>query len=712
MSAPFEELLSLEDGTGAFDEESVEESPGMSEEDVKSAIGAELQDAREIIEGDVGERRRLAQSYYKGDLFGNEVEGRSSVVLTPVADTIDWIMPSLMRILFGGHEVAKYNPVAEGDEAGAEQATDYCNHVFMQENNGFKIGHTLCKDALLEGLGVGRVYYEDKLEPIYSRLESVSAEEFALMQEDDPSLEIIESSPSPDVVPAPLPPPGANGAEAPPPPAPVERFDVKVKTIRKTNRIRVRAIAPENFLMARRHAELDEETPFCAERSKLTRSDLVAMGFSREQVETIPSHGDMAEMTSANVERYEDEQPTYSDDFRTGAMQTVWVYDGFIRLDVDGDGLAELRHFIAGGENAEVLLVDEPASWVSFFDLCPILMSHKFHGRSVADLVMDLQRIQSTILRQILDNMYLTNNARTIAVEGQVEIDDLLVSRPGGVIRVQQLDAVGPFVTPALGPMAQNTLDYIDGVKESRTGMSRASQGLDASTLRNTTATGISQLMSAAQMRVDLIVRIFAECGLKRMFKLILREMVERPLKKRVLRLRNQWVPVDATKWNAEMDCTIQLGLGVGQATERIEFLGRILELQARAVEMGGMGTLVELDNLYNATREMTRAMGFKIDNQFFTNPAGKQPAPPKPDPLLVEAEANAKEGEAKVRLEMAKLEFESQQAAAELDFKRYECEKRAELEREKIESQERIALANASTKERVARKKPAKAAA
>ena len=691
LVSQFEDLDELVDA----DEIAEELAEGaMSDDDIRNAIAMEIADARQVVEGEIGERRRLAQKYYKGSLFGNEQEGRSEVILTPVADTIDWIMPSLMRILFGGTEVGRFSPVAEGDEDVAEQASDYTNHVFMQENNGFKIGHTLCKDALLEGLGVGRVYYEQKREPAYSRLSGVTLEQLTAILGQDDSLEIIASSPT--VEPEPPPQMDPNG-QLPLPPQP--RFDVQVKSIQTSGRIRIRAFAPENFLIARRHADLDDDTPFSAERVRLTLSDLVAMGFDRDLVETIPS-GDSLDYDAASSERFEDEDPGTGDgDFRMGQMRSVWVTDGFIRLDVDGDGIAELRHFIVAGDNAEVLLIQEPAAWNSFFDLCPILMSHKFYGRALSDLLMDLQRIQSTVLRQMLDNIYLTNNSRTVVVEGQVEIDDLLVSRPGGVIRASAPGMVEPLLVAPLGPMAQNMLDYMDGVKESRTGMSRASQGLDASTLRNTTATGISQLMSAAQMRVDLIVRIFAECGLKRMFKLLLREMVERPMKARVIRLRNKWVEVDPSRWNSAMDVTIQVGLGVGQATEKIEFLGRILALQKEAIEVGGVGLLVTLDNVYNSMREMTRSMGFKLDTQFFSDPTGKEPPQPPPNPLQIEAEANAKEGEAKIRFDMEKLKFEAQQAAAELDFKRYECEKNAELDREKIASQERIALAGMTSK-------------
>jgi hypothetical protein len=375
------------------------------------------------------------------------------------------------------------------------------------------------------------------------------------------------------------------------------------------------------------------------------------------------------------------------------ASREVLITECHLLIDEDGDGYSERRKINVAGEGTGMkILDDEECNHNPIVSITPVPMQHQLFGRSVADLVMDLQLIRSTLLRQMLDNLYLTNNPRVAVLEGEVELDDLLTSTPGGAVRIRTPGAVEPLNIQPLGPMAFNMLEYLEGVRENRTGVTRYQQGMDAASL-NQTARGITAIMTAAQARIELIARIFAATGLKRLFKLLLRLMVETPLKERVIRLRGEWVPMDPSKWNADMDVHIQVGLGVGQATERIQSLMQLLQVQDGMASKGLGGFLVTPDNAYHAASKLADAMGFTVEGQFFTDPNGKPPPPPPPDPKMVEIQQEAEQEKARLELEKQRLEYEVDREKARAEFRERELAAQTELERQRIKSQEIIAL-------------------
>src|SRR5262249_6238296 len=306
--------------------------------------------------------------------------------------------------------------------------------------------------------------------------------------------------------------------------------------------------------------------------------------------------------------------------------------------DWDGDGIAERGKVTVAGGGQEILDNEPWDGPLPFISLTPIPMPHRFFGLSIADLVMDLQLIKSTILRQILDNLYLSNNGRHI-ISDQVNLDDLLTARPGGIVRLKngELPAQGhilPLDTPLVAAQALPMLEYIDGVRENRTGVTRYMQGLDADTL-NKTASGINQIMTAAQQRVELIARIFAETGVKDLFRKILELVNRHQSAPRIVRLRNRWVPMDPREWNTQMDVSISVGLGTGNKDQMLVHLRSLLEIQVQAIRMqGGVdGPLVRLENVYNTLAKLVENAGLKSPDAYFTDPTQRPPAAPPPPP-------------------------------------------------------------------------------
>jgi hypothetical protein len=439
----------------------------------------------------------------------------------------------------------------------------------------------------------------------------------------------------------------------------------------------------------------------------VTVSDLIALGYSREIVENLPSD-DTPEYSQGRTERLSEDEtfPVTTAERTDPASREIWTTECYLRIDEDGDGYAELRKIMVVGEQAITILADEEINSQPFSSLTPIPMPHKFFGLSIADQVSDLQLIRSTLLRQMLDNMYLVNNGRYEVVEGAVEIDDLLTSRPGGVVRVTAPGMVNPLPTQPFNQSVYGLMDFLENVRQMRTGAGMQNQGLDASTFRNQTATGVSQVMSAAYARVEMIARIFAETGVKDLFKKLLRLMIENPVKDRVIKLRGEWVEVDPSCWNAGMDVEVEVGLGVGQAGERIQYLTNVLEVQAKA-KMAGLGNVVSPDNVYRTGVKMIEAMQIPNPELYFTNPNGKPPDPPSPSGSdqvkLAETKRRAEDNAKQLALDGNKLKLEMAESKAMAEFRVMEMLERLKLGGGGVQSAEKIALANISSQKQIA---------
>ena len=403
------------------------------------------------------------------------------------------------------------------------------------------------------------------------------------------------------------------------------------------------------------------------------------MGYDRDLIDRLPGAED-DDPTGEQHERsaFDDEQGDRTlADGPNRAMREVWITECYVKADWDGDGIAERRKVTVAGSGPEILDNEPWDGPVPFISVTPILMPHRFFGLSIADLVMDLQLIKSTILRQILDNLYLSNTGRHI-ISDQVNLDDMLTSRPGGIVRLKNGAMPGqghilPLDTPLVASQAFPMLEYIDGVRENRTGVTRYNQGLDADTL-NKTATGINQIMSAAQQRIELIARVFAETGVKDLFRKILELVNRNQNAPRIIRLRNRWVPMDPREWSTQMDVSINVGLGTGNKDQMLLHLQNLLSIQVQAIRMqGGIdGPLVTLENVYNTLAKLVENAGLKSADPYFTAPGARpaMPAPPQPapatspDPAVVAVQQQA-------QVAAARLAFDRQRAAADLALDR-----------------------------------------
>lgn len=637
----------------------------MSEEAFQGAVKAAITDAEDYIDDEIAPQRRLATKFYRGDNFGNEEEGRSQVVMTEVRDTILAMMPSLLRVFTASEKPVEFSPRKAEDVPMAEQATDYVSYIFNIDNPGFSIMHSWLKDALTTKLGIVKWYTAttyDVRENSYSGLDQA---QINVLQTDSTvsSLEAVQTG---------------EGEPDPMTGLPSPLFDVFVRRQIEHKRQVVECVPPEEFIIARNARDLDS-ADYVGHRSLKTMSELVEMGYDRDEIE---QNGNTSSSFDLN-----DEAQTRNPglrEFLGGTSETSdpsmrrYLYvESYIRIDKDGDGVAELRRVCTLGE-ASYILHDEVAEDVRFAVICPDPEPHMVIGSSIADQVMDLQLIKSNIVRNTLDSLAQTIHPRTAYVEGAVNTDDLMNVETGGLVRVTQPGMIQELGSTFVGQQAMPILAYIDDIKASRTGMSKASQGLDADVLQSTTKAAVTATMSAAQERLEMVARIFAETGVRRLFRGLLKEIIRHQDRVRVVRLRNSWVPVDPRAWDADMDVVVNVGLGTGSIEQKVQTLMAVLAQQKEILQtLGPNNPIVSIKQMRNTIAQILELQGVKDATRYFNEITPEieqqmaQPQQPAPDPTQilaqVEAEKIKKDIEIADKKMAADIEAQNKKMAVEI---------------------------------------------
>ena len=649
----------------------------MDDDELQAIITQDITDAISYIDTDISPTRARGTEYYRGDPFGNEEEGRSQVVAMEVRDTVSAMLPSLMRVFFSTENVVEYTPEGPEDVEGSKQATDYANFIFTKDNNGFMTTYAIFKDALVRKCGIAKYWWED--------VESVRIEEYSGL--DDQTLQILEQEAAEVKIVVSYPDPAfekqmqqllpqidpMTGQPVPMPPPPM-LHDVQIKRVLKDGRIKIMAVPPEELLLDRRARSFDD-AGIIAHRKMATVAELIAMGYDEDEIEENISSTDLD-----NNEEYLARQPlstTFGTNDSANPMQRRALYiEAYARIDYDGDSIPELRKICCIGASYKVVR-NLPASYNPFVDFpCdPEPHTSPLEAMSIFDITHDLQEIKSEILRNTLDSLAQSIHPRTAVVEGQVNMDDVLNNETGAVIRMRAPGMVQPFSTPFVGQAAFPMLDYMDQIKEDRTGMSKAAMGLNPDALQSSTKAAVAATISASQGRIELTARLMAE-GMKKLFKGILFLMTTHQDKPRMIRLRNEFVEIDPRAWNSNMDVNINIGLGNGDLNERMQALMMISGKQQEALtQLGPQNPLVTPSQYAYTLRKIVEMSGFADTSQYFNAiPADYQPpAPPapKPTPEEVLAQVQAKSIEADIQKKAAELELKRDQMIRDDDFRR-----------------------------------------
>ena len=671
-------------------------------------VESHIDDSLGFIETETSQERQTALEYYLREPYGNEVEGRSQIVTGEVAEVVDGALPQIMKVFTTSSKAVEFEPVNVGDGAIAEQVTAYVNHIFYKDNNGFELMHDWFKDGLLQKVGVLKAYWDDKKNTTKEKYENLTEDELAMIMQDE-EVEIVEQEEVEEVIEQ-EPQPAMDPMTGQPmmdemgmpmmmdvPPIVNVYYNVKCKRTKDSSKVKIENVAPEEFLIDKRATTIEDAT-FVAQRSLVTRSDLIAMGYDPEVVASL-STGDTLDYTPERVARFgAGEQPFNTNDSNDESMEIVEYYECYVRTDMDEDGVAEL-HRVCYADNQ--ILMSEECDYVPFHSVCPIPVPHKFFGQSLADRAVDLQLIKSTVTRQMLDNLYLTNNYRVGAVEGQVNLDDLLTSTAGGVIRIKNPNALVPMTVQSSAAQSFPMLEYLDSIQAKRSGVSDAQQGLNPDILSNVTATAVSAMTSASQGKLELIARIFADTGMTSLFKGILQLVCKYQDKERIIKINNNFVPMNPREWNTQYNVTVNVGLGTGGKQEQLATMQMILAKQEEVIKGYGLANpLVNLKQYRDTLAKFINMAGFKDDSAFLMEISEEQAmqmaqqaaqTPPKDDPntaaakILAEverekAQIKMQEQMAKLNLEKEQMQLKAQKEMLELQQQRMEFEKEMAL--------------------------------
>jgi hypothetical protein len=666
----------------------------MSEGELLAVLDFELYNALGRHDGELSEQRRRSMRAYYGEAIGNEVAGRSRIVTRDVMEVVEWAMPELLDVFTSDDIVAKFLPNSEQDEDEARQATDYINHVFFNQNAGFSIFHDMFKDALMQKTGTVKCWWDDT--DRVTREEYSGLDDFAFQKlVSDEEVEVLEHSASP------ITDEETTQALGLPPEMPLMVHEVSIKRTNSDGRIRVEVVPPEEVLINKRARSVDD-ADLIAHRIYTTVSKVKEMfpDFDEDLIEQMQGD-DEQEWDEEFIARHDFDDVYGGDETFNNRWlgRKIWITECYMNIDWDGDGVAELRKITKSGQQIlENIEVDEKP----FSIITPIPIPHKLFGMSLADITMDLQVTKSAILRNLLDNIYNLNHGRFEAVDGQVNMDDLLTSRAGGVVRVKTPGALRRLDTPQVPNGGWEMINKMDEMRDGRTGISKFRTGLDTDFLNNAKAGPVDNQMEAAGARLRLYARIFAQTGIRDMFTKMYKLMVTHQKHTDVIKLRGQWSPIDPSAWGGECNVQVKVGLGHGDRAKKIQEMSMIGQQYAMLRQDPEMREMVSRDNVYTAFSEGLRAMEYKNVGDFITDPKKLPPYKPQPDPKAQAEQAKAQaemkriemDGQ-KMQMEMqvnqAKLGLEQQKSQLEIQKLQLEASKeqqKAEIEMAKLQAQ------------------------
>ena len=680
-----------------------QEDGKLSDEDILAIVSSELSSASGASENDaIQAGRQKALAAYLGDK-GSVVEGRSSVVSTDVADAIEWIMPEVMKAFTQNNEVVTFDPVGPDDRRQAQIESRYVYDILMKDNEGFIALHEFFKDALLQKNGFFKIWYENEPCVTVENYTGLNPLEFEMLQQ-DPELEVTgmtERTHSDE-----------HGT--------MHVYDVNVKRTRHTGKIRIKCIAPDDMRINRMHDSVClKDARFIAHAMTMTKSDLIEAGFDKEIVDSLPTESEeFRESKNYRFSMQGENVAPYGGNSKDPSMYTYDVSECYMRIDLDGDGIAErVKITVAGFDNpTHILDIEEVEEW-PFVSATAILMSHKLFGLSVYDRLKEIQEQKTAIWRNILDNMYLKNNQRTIAVEGMVNLDDLLISRPGGIIRTKNLNAVQPYQTPDLGSDVYRMVDYLDQVRAGRVGVSPEGSIADQSIGDAVGSEGVERLLTQKEELVGLMVRVFAETGIKPLMQMIRRLLMKHIDATVDYEYHDEWVQVAPKNWFQRNRTTVRVGTGSGNRQQQASALTAVLGYQEKLLANPGQALVTEA-NVFTALDDLAKVSGMPGAGAYFLDPdspAGKENKQRVASNMqqqqqkeLQEAQmlaqtnakiAEAEQGKAQAALANVKLTAENKQLQMQLDAIKNSSENEIkQLQQQLAEAQ---ALSNANHKDK-----------
>jgi hypothetical protein len=631
----------------------------MDDRTLLALIDAESRNSVGYLGGRMAGLRQKALQYYLsqayGDLAPPEVAGRSTIVTTDALEVVEAILPYLMRVFTSGERVVEFEPAGNDgpqQESIEDTATEMVNYTILRQNDGWITLYTWFKDALISKLGVIKVYWDEKIDPVREEYDGLTDLQLVLLSQDQ-NVELIEctSQPDPSITPEVTQALEAAGRDIP------QIHDIAVRRTRK-GRVRIECVPPEEFLVSRRATSLErDKCPFVAHRFVRTIGQLRQKGYAKvDDVEfsQMDTEDASIELNPERVTRvtFDDEQPFLKDpgDQFDPSMREVTVTEAYMPVDYNGDGIPEWRKITKVGH---VILDNVEVDEHPFCDVTPVPLPHRLFGLSAVDLVMQPMRANTALMRAMLDGLYHSINGRTFAVENKVNLDDLLTSRPGGVVRVKEAGAVGPLNEGKADLQAAMVgQGKIQEWRQNVSGVTAYTQGSDADVL-NKTAHGIEVITNRADARNELIARVMGETGVKRLFIRTRKLLAQHQDTRVVMKVAGKWIDSDPREWATEYNTIVSVGLGSGSPQIKQARAMQILQIQEKLGTNPLTQNMVTQTNVYNAVRAYVNAVGYKNVDAFITDSSGQPPPQPQVPP---EVQLKQMELAGKAQVEQAKM--------------------------------------------------------
>jgi hypothetical protein len=610
----------------------------MDESELQQLLHGMLTDAIQFTDDELSPERAKASDYYHGKKLGNEEDGRSQVVLTEVRDGILGVIPSFLRTIFGAKRVVEFQPTRPDNVEQAKQATDYVQHVFRDQNDGFLSSLAVIKDGLTKKIGIFKWGWDESSAHTNYSLRNVSEQDaLALMDRED--IEITRAEQNKD-----------------------GSLNIEVVRTEKDGTPWVCEVPPEEFLF-NRNARSIEEATLIAHRMEKTTSELIALGISEEDIEAYGGSSSKLQDSDENISR----QPGQlaQSDPEAGESNDKHLYiESYVKVDFDGDGVNELRSVCTLGESYHPVK-NEAIDERPFAIFCPDPEPHTLLGQSYADRLMDMQRTKTMVLRSTLDSLAAAIFPRTGYVNGMVNVQDILNTAIGAPIRMDAPGMIQPIITPFVGKEAFPVLEYLDEVVERRTGRNKGTLGLDGDALQSTGKEAAAAAITSSQEHAELLVQLFAEQTLKPLFKGLYGLLVKYQPRAKLVQLRGKFVPIDPAVWDADLQVKVNVALGTGDKDRQRALLQDIKSTQEAILQLYGPGNpLVTLHQYRNTIGELLELEG-KLDTTTYFNEIDPNWQPPQqapqPDPTQIIAQAQ--------------LEIERMRAMRELAIKEQELE-------------------------------------
>lgn len=661
----------------------------MNEGDLLALIDTYASQSYGGSQGQLATERALAIARYNCEPLGNEIDGRSALVSSELRDTVETVIPQLQRIFLGGDQICEFDPETPEDVPQAKQESKYVNWVVTERNSAYQVFGTWFRDALLCKNGYVKAWWEERSDIKLETYQGLTDDQLQMLSQDQ-TIQIVAhtANPMPGMPPAqPLPGAMMQAGQMQPPPASMSH-DVQIRRLKQYGCVKLDNIPSEEIKIHQSVRGLDLQDALFVEHSVvMTLSEIRQMGIEVADDEA-GTLDDLGELEANARDRFQDiASLLQNQESSDPAARKATFREIYMRVDEDGDGIAELRKICMVNRKIKS---DEETDVIPIASITPVIQPHRHIGYGYYDFLKDIEQARTALIRGYYDNLYLANNGRYGVNVKNVNVDDLLISRPGGVVRVDgpPQENIFPLTHPSMGDAALAGMQYLDAWKKNATGVMADSQTLSADVLNNSTATGISQAISVWQARVEGVARCFAETGMKDLFRIVHALTLKHATAPEKFSINGEWQQVDPREWAKRTSLTVTVGLGSGSKEAKMAFLQNLIGMLTQGLQIG----VATPTNIYEAGMEMVKEMGYKDGDRFLTDPRKTPPQPPQKDPMV-----QAEEIKAQAQMQMAQVKAQTDQQIqaarmqADMQVQQHDAQVKSQLELEKHRMQMQV---------------------